>query len=282
MTDSGIGISPADQKKLFQKFFRADNSLTREAGGTGLGLVIVKSIIEMLGGAIWVESEAGRGSKFFFTLPLYVERVHTLPEGVEEDIAPIRSADLPNRGLGLALVVDSDSYVRDILRQALHRRGYGVLTAASAAQALHEASRHKPDIVLLDIMMPELVGFETLRALRADPATIGLPVITFSLEGDAEQGRIALGAISFLRKPLDAPRLAEALRARIASARRPPVLLIVALGARGGSEASALASFFERSGIEVTVASGPGAALTAVVGDPPDAILIDADREEET
>ena len=73
VADSGIGITPEDQKKLFQRFFRADNTSTREAGGTGLGLVIAKTIIELLGGAIWVESEQGRGSRFYFTLPLFLE-----------------------------------------------------------------------------------------------------------------------------------------------------------------------------------------------------------------
>ncbi len=73
IADSGIGIASEDQKKLFQKFFRADNTSTREAGGTGLGLVIAKTIIELLGGAIWVESEAGRGSRFYYTLPLYLD-----------------------------------------------------------------------------------------------------------------------------------------------------------------------------------------------------------------
>ena len=70
VSDTGIGISPEDQKRLFQKFFRADNSSTREAGGTGLGLVIAKTIVELLGGAIWVDSEPGQGSRFTFTLPL--------------------------------------------------------------------------------------------------------------------------------------------------------------------------------------------------------------------
>ena len=79
VADTGIGVSAADQKKLFQKFFRADNSSTREAGGTGLGLVIAKTIVELLGGAIWLESEVGRGSRFHFTLPLSPKSSHAMP-----------------------------------------------------------------------------------------------------------------------------------------------------------------------------------------------------------
>jgi signal transduction histidine kinase len=80
VADSGIGISLDDQKRLFQKFFRADNSLTREAGGTGLGLAITKAIVEKLNGGIWVESEVGRGSRFFFTLPVVEESANKAPE----------------------------------------------------------------------------------------------------------------------------------------------------------------------------------------------------------
>jgi len=97
VADSGIGVADEDQPKLFQKFFRADNTSTREAGGTGLGLVIAKTIIELLGGAIWVESEPGRGSRFFFTLPLFLE---TAGSGAPAPVA------LPDRGIGLVLIVD--------------------------------------------------------------------------------------------------------------------------------------------------------------------------------
>lgn len=206
VADSGIGIAPEDQKRLFQKFFRADNSSTREAGGTGLGLVIAKTIVELLGGAIWVESETGQGSRFYFTLPL------SAPEE-----APA-AVPLPDRGIGLVLVVDDDAFVRGLIQHHLHRRGYGTIGAEGGADALQKARQHKPDVVTLDIMMPEMDGFRVLRALKMDRATAAIPVIIISVIGDPARGALSLGAFSFLQKPVDEQRLAETIAAALASA----------------------------------------------------------------
>ena len=209
VADSGIGISPEDQKRLFQKFFRADNSSTREAGGTGLGLVIAKTIVELLGGTIWVDSEPGRGSRFYFTLPL------SLPSAVG---AALPAPPLPDRGIGLVLVVDDDAFTRGLIQHHLHRRGYGTLGADGGADARQEARRHKPDAITLDIMMPGMDGFRTLRALKSDPATARIPVIILSVIGDPARGALSLGAFSLLRKPVDEYRLAETVSAALVSA----------------------------------------------------------------
>ncbi len=206
VADSGIGIGPEDQKRLFQKFFRADNSSTREAGGTGLGLVIAKTIVELLGGAIWLESEVGRGSRFFFTLPV------SPPEE-----APA-AVPLPDRGIGLVLVVDDDAFVRGLIQHHLHRRGYGTVGAEGGADALQKARQHKPDVVTLDIMMPGMAGFRLLRALKLDPATATIPVVILSVIGDPARGDLSLGAFSFLQKPVDEQRLAETIAAALVSA----------------------------------------------------------------
>ena len=204
VADSGIGIAPGDQNKLFQKFFRADNSSTREAGGTGLGLVIAKTLIELLGGAIWLESEPGRGSRFYFTLPLFLETGGTsAPPAVE----------LPERGIGLVLIVDDDAYVRSLIRHALHRRGYGTLEASDCAEAQQKARLHKPDAVTLDMMMPQMDGLRALRALKSDPATAPIPIVVVSVLGNPDHGDLTLGAFSFLQKPLapaDLPGLVAA------------------------------------------------------------------------
>lgn len=197
--DSGIGITPDDQKKLFQKFFRADNSSTREAGGTGLGLVIAKTTVELLGGTIWVESEMGRGSRFYFTLPLSPEA-----EAAQETPPAV---PLPERGIGLVLVVDDDNYVRGIVQHFLHRRGYGTLGASTGSEGLQKARLHKPDVITLDLMMPSMEGFEVLRALKSDPATASIPIVLVSIAGDPARGVLSLGAFSVVQKPLDEARL---------------------------------------------------------------------------
>ena len=204
VADSGIGVAPEDQKKLFQRFFRADNSSTREAGGTGLGLVIAKTLIELMGGTIWLESEPSRGSKFYFTLPLFLEAGNAP--------APMPVA-LPERGIGLVLIIDDDAYVRSLIRHALHRRGYGTLEASDCAEAQQKARLHKPDAVTLDMMMPQMDGLKTLRALKTDPATAPIPVIVVSVSGDPTHGDLTLGAFSFGQKPLvqaDLPALVAA------------------------------------------------------------------------
>ena len=203
VADSGIGIAPEDEKKLFQKFFRADNSSTREAGGTGLGLVIAKSIVELLGGAIWVESEVGRGSRFYFTLPLSLEDGHAP--------AARTAAHLPDRGIALVMLINSDSYVRGLVQHHLHRRGYGTLTASDSKEALQRARQHKPDVITLDIMLPDKDGLSLLRALRSDPATAGIPLVIVSVIGDPARGALSLGAFSFLGKPVSDARLAEVI-----------------------------------------------------------------------
>ena len=203
VADSGIGIAVEDQKRLFQKFFRADNSSTREAGGTGLGLVIAKTIVELLGGAIWVESETGRGSRFYFTLPLSPET-----DGV---LAPREPTALPDRGIGLVMVVDDDSYVRGLIQHHLHRRGYGTVGAGNGKEALQKARQHKPDVVTLDLLMPHMDGLHHLWALKQDPATAGIPIIVLSVVGDPSRGALSFGAFSVLRRPADETRLVAAI-----------------------------------------------------------------------
>ena len=213
VADTGIGISPDDQKKLFQKFFRADNSSTREAGGTGLGLVIAKTIVELMGGAIWVDSEAGRGSRFYFTLPL------TMSSPASASSLPAPAIPLPDRGIALVLVVDDDVFVRGLVQHQLHRRGYGTLGADGGEDALQKARQHKPDAIILDIMMPGMGGFRALRALKADPATARIPILIISVLGDPARGALSLGAFSFFQKPVDEQRLAETIAAALTSAR---------------------------------------------------------------
>lgn len=288
--DSGIGISPADQKRLFQKFFRADNSLTREAGGTGLGLAIVKTMIELLGGTIWLESAPGVGSKFFYTLQLATESDMAQDSGVAEGAAPAKaqSSVLVDRGLGLVMVAEHDSSIRDQLQHTLHRLGYGVVPVPDVSEALQRARQHRPNAILLDMMMPEQAGFRALRALRADPSTAMLPIIAFSLAGDPAQGKLALGTFSFLRKPVAPRDLASTLKTQLREAgvsNHKPHLLLVSCAAghraeKEMAEVSALATSLAREGVSIQVASTPSEAVSRAVTEHPDALIIDEEKGE--
>ena len=265
VADSGIGISPADQKRLFQKFFRADNTSTREAGGTGLGLVIAKTIVELLGGAIWVESEAGRGTRFYFTLPLYLETGGT----------PAPPA-LPDRGIGLVLIVDDDSYVRSLIRHALHRRGYGTLEAADCEEALQKARRHKPDAITLDMMMPDMDGLRALRALKSDRAAAAIPVVLVSVLGDPSRGEFTMGAFSFLQKPLDAARVRAAVLAAVSSRTGTAKALAVCPPETDTSrEFAEAASQLEAEGVHLEILPSAPEAVGYVITAAPALILLD-------
>ena len=266
VADSGIGIRPEDQKKLFQKFFRADNTSTREAGGTGLGLVIAKTLIELLGGTIWVESEAGRGSRFFFTLPLFPESAR-LPAP-----APV---PLPERGLGLVLIVDDDAYVRSLVRHALHRRGYGTLEASGGEEARQKARLHKPDALLLDMMMLQGEGLCALRALKADRATRTIPIVAASVLGDPALGRLALAAFSFLPRPLCGADFLGAVAPLRGSGPGRKNVLAVCADRAASEEFRAAAS--ELSGGEIAlrvVETGPEA-VAAVITERPALVFLD-------
>ncbi|MDQ2799386.1 MAG: response regulator, partial [Armatimonadota bacterium] len=267
VADSGIGVAPEDQKKLFQKFFRADNSSTREASGTGLGLVIAKTIIELLGGAIWLESEPGRGSRFFFTLPLFLESA-----GVH---APLPIA-LPERGIGQVLIVDDDAYIRSLIRHALHRRGYGVLEASDSEEAQQKARLHKPDAITLDMMMPNMDGLRALRALKADRATAPIPIVVVSVLGDPAHGELAMGAFSFLQKPLSQTEMCDAVTATMqVRLGEGKALAVCGCDTAACLEFEAAAATLREIGIHLEVAETAPDAIAYVILEAPSLVLLD-------
>lgn len=270
VTDSGIGIAPEDQKRLFQKFFRADNTSTREAGGTGLGLVIAKTIVELLGGAIWVESEPGRGTRFYFTLPLYLEA----------GSAPLPPQALPDRGIGLVLIVDDDSYVRSLIRHALHRRGYGTLEAGNSEEAAQKARQHKPDAITLDMMMPEMDGLRALRTLKADRATASIPVVLVSVLGDPVRGEFTMGAFSFLQKPITEERVREVVLAAAAQHATRNVLAVCPLGTETCRQFVSAASSLHTSGVYFAILEAAPEAVGYVITETPALILLDTDMPD--
>jgi PAS domain S-box-containing protein len=276
--DSGIGISTEDQKKLFQKFFRADNSLTREAGGTGLGLVIVKTMVELLGGTIWVESEVGSGSKFYFTLPLY-------SEGVEAALAMenrAASQATTDRGIGVIMVVDDDAFVRDQLQHTLHRRGYAVVPVDTTDEALPKAKLNRPNVVLLDMMLPDMGSYQIIRSLHSNPMTRNVSIVAYSLAGDPLHGQLALSAFSFMHKPIDAPALSTALKKHVAEERSPSILLIASEASPDDPQVLDLARSLRNDNVHCFTAPTPAQAITYLITEQVDAILIDIDRTSDS
>jgi PAS domain S-box-containing protein len=197
--DTGIGISPEDREKIFDRFFRADSPEVQQTSGTGLGLPIVKSLVEMQGGRIWVESELGEGSCFTFTLPTAVSAATPA-----EPVAP-------KKGSPTFLVVEDDLDIAELIQFHLSEDGREVLIAQRGDEALALARQKQPDLVTLDVMLPDMSGFELLEALKADPRTQDIPVIIVSVVPDRRQG-LRLGAVDYITKPIDEKKLLAAVR----------------------------------------------------------------------
>lgn len=213
ITDQGIGIGKEDQKNLFTKFYRVDSTLTREIGGTGLGLSICKSIIELLGGKVSVRSKQGEGSTFTFTLPVAPKELVRTP-----------SVEGPLGSGGKVLVVDRDPEIADLIETYLVKRGYEVIKAHTAANALKLARSEKPRVITLDVILDDADGFELLQRFKDHEETANIPVIVLSIVCD--EGRSCrLGAANYLEKPIDQKRLLKMLDDLVGSITKPVVLI---------------------------------------------------------
>ena len=223
--DTGIGMTEAQLARLFQAFSQADNSTTRQYGGTGLGLVITRSFARMLGGDVTVTSEAGKGSVFTLLLPerTPVEPAAPAPSESLPDLQP--SGPQAADALATVLVTDDEATSRRIIGAHLAREGYRVIYASSGREALDTARRERPDAITLDIMMPQVDGWTVLRDLKADPELAHIPVVLVSMTADRGLG-FALGAAAVLSKPVDRAELAAALQAHTAFPADLPVLVV--------------------------------------------------------
>jgi signal transduction histidine kinase/DNA-binding response OmpR family regulator len=206
--DTGIGVAPENQDKIFERFFRADDPVVRDSSGTGLGLPIVRSLVEMHGGEIWVESELGEGSAFTFTLPIL--------ESTAVQVSQPRMKRI--------LVVEDDPDVARLIQIHLSGEHREVLVAHRGDDALRMARREDLDLITLDIMLPDINGFDLLDTLKADAATRDTPVIIVSVVSDRREG-LRLGAVDYITKPIDEERLLASVRKAL-TARDGSVLIV--------------------------------------------------------
>jgi len=203
--DTGAGIAPEDQVKLFKPFSQVDGSATRKTGGTGLGLSISKRFIEMHGGQIGVESEMGKGSTFWFTLPVPVEGEEETPE---PESAP-EGEEPP--AVKVVLAIDDSAQVINLYQRYLSSHGYEVVALTDPAEAVQRARELQPYAITLDIMMPNVDGWTVLEALKSDPETRHIPVLVCSIVQDEAKG-FSLGATDYLVKPILEEDLVHALQ----------------------------------------------------------------------
>ncbi|MBA3531638.1 MAG: response regulator [Ardenticatenales bacterium] len=191
--DTGVGIVEEDLPKVFAEFVQVDGSLTRQVGGTGLGLPISKRFVELHGGTMEVKSEPGVGSTFFFTLPHLAPTAPTAPVQSNAEESKVREARV--------LIIDDDPVVWETISQHL-APGYQVLKVSDSRQVLEQARTLQPDVVVLDVMMPHKDGWEVLQALKEDPLTEHIPVVVCSILRE-QQLALSLQANDYLIKPVD-------------------------------------------------------------------------------
>lgn len=202
--DSGIGISKEDLPKVFEKFKQVGDTLTDKPKGTGLGLPICKEIIEHHKGDIWVESEFGEGSSFMFSIPLnQKEKLVEKSSGkLIQNSNSVKNVKLWKPSDKTVLVVDDEPSIRSLLRQEISEVGYQVKEAIHGKEAIDMIREEKPDLVLLDLMMPEMNGFDVAAILKNDPKTQDVPIIIVSVIDD-QQRFSRLGIDRYITKPID-------------------------------------------------------------------------------
>ena len=242
VADTGIGISASQRLAIFEPFHQLDGATDRSYGGTGLGLAVSRQLVELHGGTLGVDSELQAGSTFYFTLPVSgqpAERTTLLsPEsdapslkypGRKPASARVRpSAPKSSKGAsalpdvspveGRILVVDDEAINRRVLTNFLSAEGYGVQSAAGGAEALEVLEHEKIDLVLLDIMMPRVSGYDVCREVRQSYTLEELPIIFLSAKiqpADVVMG-LAQGANDFLLKPISKAELLARIRPHFA------------------------------------------------------------------
>jgi len=204
VSDSGIGISEEGLEKLFQPFSQIDSGLARKFEGTGLGLAMVKLLAELHGGAVAAQSAVGEGSCFTVWLPFHPS-LETRAESLTGRQPELRS------GVPVALVVEHDSKAAELIRLQLEADGFAVIHAESAEAALMLAVKQPLALITLEIMLPDMDGWEFLARVKRMPALALVPVVIISILADRNKG-FALGASAVLEKPISRQELLDSLQ----------------------------------------------------------------------
>jgi PAS domain S-box-containing protein len=262
--DQGRGIPGDKLESIFDRFQQVDSSDAREKGGTGLGLSITRSIVDRHGGRIWAESELGQGAVFRFTLP-------AVPDSAPDTPAP----GLPGSGrrhTPTVLLCDDDPGIREVLGMLLREHGYAATAVGRGRDAVDRAAAEHPDVILLDLRMPGMTGWEAIRELKARPQTSGIPIVVMSALTPAADPDLAARTEGWLTKPVDSERMDQVLAAALNGARDRPTALIVE---DDDDLAAVLVAIFAQRGVRAVRAATQQEAIARLAQLRPDVLVLD-------
>ncbi len=222
VSDTGIGMTPEQTAKLFESFVQGDAGTVKKYGGTGLGLAITRKLCHLMGGEVEVASTHGQGATFTVRLPGEIENFDgeatsvrlTTQSGVK--LPAVRRGDL-ERDRPLVLVIDADAAAGDLMKRLGAREGFEVALAPTGSEGLRLAAERLPDLIALDVVLPDLDGWKALAALRTDAALSRTPIVVVSVVDDRNRG-LSLGAVDYFVKPIDLERMGALLASRRAGA----------------------------------------------------------------
>ncbi len=270
--DNGVGISEEDQKKLFTRFFRTGDTYVRQQSGTGLGLSITKSLIEMHGGKIWVQSELGKGSTFSFSLPLFPQFLAQKTGPMQAIALQATTATPAQPAQTRVLLADDDLDLARTFQTELEKDGYQVLVVTQGRQVLASARQFRPQLIALDALM-EVEGLTILRELKSDPITANIPVVITSIVPNPE-GEFAPGATDYLGKPLDEQELLASIRRIVGQLQHKTHPKVLAVDDER-DVVKWLTYVLSRQGFQVIGAYDGLQALEAASAEQPDLIILD-------
>jgi CheY-like chemotaxis protein len=269
VADRGIGIARGDQERVFHEFQQVDSGVGRQQTGTGLGLTLTRRFADLHGGDVRVSSELGKGSVFTISLPFLA--LNAQGPVSASTVFGNRRAAADRRPL--VLVVEDDPPAAELLMRQIEGAGFATAVARTGYEALAKARQLKPAAITLDILLPDLDGWEVLTRLKQDEATSAIPVIVVSVVDNPELG-MALGALDYFVKPVPA----KEMMSRLAKYN---------FGAKVGEKATVLVvddeepnrdwlkRVLEPAGFSVIAASGGQEAIQIAKSDPPDLVMLD-------
>lgn len=267
--DNGIGIKKEDQERVFEVFTQAETIQDETPKGTGLGLTLTRQFLAAMGGTIWVESEYGKGSTFYFTIPF--ARTEQAAAGKEAAEKPRKKGViLPvKREKKLVLVVDDDGAGRRLLAAWLTEENLSIEEASSADEGISKAEELQPDVIVLDILMPEKDGWYALRELKSNSQTCRIPVVIASVSEEREVA-YSLGAVDYFNKPINKKRFQSRI-VELGITQQDRVLVVD----DNPADVRLVASILEAEGIEAIPASGGKEGIELILKEKPSLIVLD-------